>query len=211
MITGLLGLLARSDNILQVSPIVPNNWTYFVLENVAYHGHLVTYIYGADKSRYSSGSGLSIFVDGRKIHNSADTSANVSLPGDTTRYAETVIPVNIAANPYGLGYWPKATAASTFEHKLIWKLIDSFVFYDFIPDNRWTNNQSFFPNDTYGINFARPCIFSSVTLAIYADYADGGVVDCPRAPLKSGMMMGFWSTSRTSVLSVNLMIATPSS
>ena len=48
-----------------------------------------------------------------------------------------------------------------------------------MPDNRWTNNQSFQFNDTYAITFARPRTFSSVTLAIYADRAQGGVVDCP--------------------------------
>lgn len=181
VITGLLGLVPRSDNMLQISPIVPQNWTYFAIENVAYHGHLVTYLYDSDGSRYNNGGGLSIFVDGQKIHNSSERSAMVSLPSNGTHNSETATPVNIAANPYGLGYFPNATATNTFEHDSIWKPIDGFVFYDFMPDNRWTNNQSWSPNDTYGITFARPRTFSSVTLAIYADRTDGGAVDCPRA------------------------------
>ncbi|KAH8691376.1 Six-hairpin glycosidase-like protein [Talaromyces proteolyticus] len=34
VITGLLGLVPRLDDVLQFSPIIPSNWTYFALENI---------------------------------------------------------------------------------------------------------------------------------------------------------------------------------
>lgn len=181
VITGLLGLVPRSDNLLQISPIIPVNWTYFALENVAYHGHLITYLYDRDGSRYNQGAGLSIFVDGQLLHHRKSSSALITLPGLPKDIATdiSVTPVNIATNPLGPGHWPNASATTTFALDSIWKAIDGVVFYDYMPDNRWTNNQSFQFNDTYAITFARPRTFSSVTLAIYSDRAQGGVVDCP--------------------------------
>ena len=181
VITGLLGLVPRSDNMLQVSPITPPNWTYFALENVAYHGHLVTILYDATGVRYNTGAGLSVFVDGQQVHTSSSSSALISLPRTGVANSSMPIPVNIAANPRGPGHWPNATATYTYNLDSVWKAIDGFVFYDYVPDNRWTNNQSYYFNDTFGISFARPRTFSSVTLAIYSDRSAGGSVDCPSA------------------------------
>ena len=66
VITDLLGILPQLDNNLVISPIIPQNWTYFAVENLAYHGHLITVIYDQDGSRYGNGSGLTVFVDGAK-------------------------------------------------------------------------------------------------------------------------------------------------
>ncbi|KAH8814191.1 Six-hairpin glycosidase-like protein [Hyaloscypha sp. PMI_1271] len=106
VITGLLGIIPRSDDLLQVSPIVPQNWTYFAIENLHYHGHLLTILYDQDA-------------------------------------------------------------------------IDGYLFYDSIPDNRWTNYQSPSTNDTLQITFARPRNISSVTLALFSDVARGGGIDVP--------------------------------
>lgn len=181
VITGLLGLVPRSDNKLQVSPIIPEKWAYFALENVGYHGHLITVLYDANGTRYDKDAGLSIFVDGNKIHNSASTSALIDLPTTTVASNSSITPVNIAVNPVGSGQWPNASATYTYALDSVWKAIDGLLFYDYIPDNRWTNNQSYHLNDTFGITFARPRTFSSVTLAIYSDRETGGSVDCPSA------------------------------
>lgn len=181
VITGLLGLVPRSDNILQVSPIIPPNWTYFALENAAYHDHLITILYDTTGARYNTSAGLSIFVDGQQVHTSSSSSALISLPNTGVSSNDIPVPINIAANPRGPGHWPNATATYTYNLDSVWKAIDGFVFYDYIPDNRWTNNQSYYFNDTFGITFARPRTFSSVTLAIYSDRIAGGSVDCPSA------------------------------
>ena len=177
VITGLLGIIPRSDNNLQISPIIPHNWTYFAIENLAYHGHLVTVLYDQDGTRYENGSGLSVFVDGMKIYNSNSTTALVPLP--TAVASPTTIPINIAANPNGLGSYPLANATYTYQLDNPYKAIDGYLFYDNIPDNRWTNYQSITPNDTLQITFARPRNVSSLTLALYSDVARGGAVDVP--------------------------------
>lgn len=74
IITGLIGLRPRADNVLEVSPLVPtqgpNSWKYFCLEDVLYHRHLVTILYDQDGTRYKQGTGFQLFVDGAKIWSS---------------------------------------------------------------------------------------------------------------------------------------------
>ena len=59
------------------------------------------------------------------------------------------------------------------------KANDGYLFYDSIPDNRWTNYQSPNSNDTLQITFPRPRNISSVTLALYSDVSRRGSVDVP--------------------------------
>ncbi|GAP90349.1 putative six-hairpin glycosidase [Rosellinia necatrix] len=176
VITGLLGILPQPDDTLHISPIIPSSWNYFALENLPYHGHLVTILYDKDGSRYKMDTGLSVFVDGQKVHNGPDTSAVVPipapvLPGDAL--------INIAANPDGPGQYPTADATFTYPADYSYKAIDGVVYYDQVPDNRWTDYTSPNKNDTLTVHFARPRKVSSVTLALFSDVARGGSVDLP--------------------------------
>ncbi|KAI2614748.1 Six-hairpin glycosidase-like protein [Hypoxylon fragiforme] len=176
VITGLFGISPRQDDFLEISPIVPENWTYFALENLPYHGHLVTVLYDKDGSRYKAGHGLSVLVDGKMVHAGAQKSAVVHIPRPIS---PAPAPVNIAANPAGPGQYPTADATYTNSGDFQYKAIDGVLFYDSIPDNRWTNYRSPNPNDTLTITFARPRTVSSVTLAIFSDVARGGGIDVP--------------------------------
>ena len=177
VITGLLGIIPQSDDNLVISPIIPQNWSYFVIENLAYHGHLVTVLYDRDGSRYHNGTGLSVFIDGVKTYNG--NSASVTVPLPTASTSSVLVPVNIAANPNGVGAYPHANATYTYVDDAPFKANDGYLFYDSIPDNRWTNYQSPNSNDTLQITFPRPRNISSVTLALYSDVARSGSVDVP--------------------------------
>ncbi|CAJ2512454.1 Uu.00g054690.m01.CDS01 [Anthostomella pinea] len=176
VITGLFGITPQQDDTLHISPIVPGNWTYYALENLAYHGHLVTVLYDRDGSRYGAGKGLHVFVDGIKVHSGANKTATVPVP-PPVRSREAL--VNIAANPTGPGQYPMANATYTNAGDYYFKAIDGVLFYDDIPDNRWTDYGSPNPNDTLTVTFARPRNVSSVTLALYSDVARGGGIDVP--------------------------------
>ncbi len=178
VITGLLGILPQPDDSLVISPIVPEDWTYFGIENVPYHGHLVTVLYDKDGSHYGQGSGLTVFVDGENVANTAEKAVTVSVPPPVVPSSEAL--VNIAANPSGPGnQYPKADATFTYEADYSYKAIDGVLYYDDIPNNRWTNYRSPNANDTLTVTFARPRKMSSVTLALYSDVARGGRVDLP--------------------------------
>jgi hypothetical protein len=68
VITGLVGLRPRADNTIEVNPLVPENkWAWFCLDNVSYHGKLVTIIWDKDGTKYKKGKGLSVWVNGKKV------------------------------------------------------------------------------------------------------------------------------------------------
>jgi len=71
IITGLVGLRPRRDDIVEVNPLLPDDtWDYFCLDNVLYHGHIVTIIWDQTGEKYNRGRGLNVFVDGRKVAHS---------------------------------------------------------------------------------------------------------------------------------------------
>ena len=67
IITGLVGLRPRIDDMVEVNPLIPEGkWDWFCLDNILYHGHNLTIIWDKDGSRYHQGKGLSVLVDGMK-------------------------------------------------------------------------------------------------------------------------------------------------
>jgi hypothetical protein len=68
IITGLCGLRPRSDNTIEVNPLLPHDkWDYFCLDNVLYHGYNITIVWDKDGSRYHAGKGLRVYVDGKLV------------------------------------------------------------------------------------------------------------------------------------------------
>ncbi len=68
VITGVVGLVPRADNVVEVWPLLPSGtWNYFCLDAVKYHGHWLTILWDQDGSRYGQGKGLAIFADGKEI------------------------------------------------------------------------------------------------------------------------------------------------
>ena len=67
VITGLVGLVPRADEIVEADPLLPPDaWDWFRLDNVPYRGHRVTIVWDRDGTHYSEGAGLAIWVDGRE-------------------------------------------------------------------------------------------------------------------------------------------------
>ena len=68
VITGLIGLRPRADDMVEVNPLVPDGtWDYFCLDNISYHGRTLTILWDKTGSKYGKGKGLQIWADGRKI------------------------------------------------------------------------------------------------------------------------------------------------
>jgi hypothetical protein len=71
IITGLVGLRPRADNIIEINPLLlDNKWDWFCLDNVLYHGKIVTILWDKTGLKYKKGKGFQVFVNGKKIASS---------------------------------------------------------------------------------------------------------------------------------------------
>jgi predicted GH43/DUF377 family glycosyl hydrolase len=68
VITGLVGLRPRADDVVEINPLVPEGlWQYFCLDRVLYHGRWLTILFDVTGQRYGKGAGLRVFADGQEI------------------------------------------------------------------------------------------------------------------------------------------------
>ena len=68
LITGLIGLRPRADNLIVLHPLLPpGEWSYFAIDALPYHGHLLTILWDATGKRYNKGRGFTLMVDGKRI------------------------------------------------------------------------------------------------------------------------------------------------
>jgi hypothetical protein len=73
IITGLVGLRPRADDVIEVHPLLPSNkWDWFCLDNVLYHGKIITIVWDKTGAKYKKGKGLSVWVNGKKVAESPD-------------------------------------------------------------------------------------------------------------------------------------------
>ncbi len=71
VITGLVGLIPREDNTVEVAPLIPKNtWTHFCLDNIPYHGQTLTICWDQTGTHYNRRQGLTIYANGQELANS---------------------------------------------------------------------------------------------------------------------------------------------
>jgi hypothetical protein len=79
VICGLVGLVPRPDDTITIDPLIPHNaWDWFCLDNVHYHGRILTILWDRSGEKYNKGKGFNIFVDGRKIAGSHELTHIIS-------------------------------------------------------------------------------------------------------------------------------------
>jgi hypothetical protein len=67
LITGLIGLRPRADNRIVLQPLLPSRqWSYFAIDALPYHHHILTILWDATGARYHRGRGFILMVDGKK-------------------------------------------------------------------------------------------------------------------------------------------------
>ncbi len=66
IITGLVGLRPRCDDILEISPLLPEGkWDWFCIDHLKYHDRELTILWDKDGTRYNRGKGFFVLVDGK--------------------------------------------------------------------------------------------------------------------------------------------------
>ena len=70
IISGLVGLRPSLDNEISINPLIPaGQWSYFCLDGIVYHEHVLTILWDETGLRYGQGLGLTLLVDGRRVAN----------------------------------------------------------------------------------------------------------------------------------------------
>jgi hypothetical protein len=82
LITGLIGLRPRADSRIVIHPLLPaGEWSYFAIDGLPYHGHLLAIVFDETGKHYQRGRGLMLFVDGKKVASRATLGAlEANLP-----------------------------------------------------------------------------------------------------------------------------------
>ena len=209
--TNVLGIIPSLSDTFEMKPLVPANWSYFAVEDLPYHGNLLSIIWdkaGTAYQQFPHSRGLSIYSNGELIHNQLQLfPVSISLPPSKSSIAKIAAApkfVNILSNPNTFlspQSLPFAVGTSSYDvlHNDLgpvdtgYKANDGLVLYDFIPDNYYTNNGSNIPADWLNFTLPRPRTFSSVTIAVYDDSARGGMLHCP-----AGLYVYVHNTTTTS-------------
>lgn len=169
IITGLVGLKPRADDVIEIAPLVPDNWKYFALDDLSYHGHRVSIVWDQDGSRYHKGSGLQVFVGGKTIaHANKLAPLTAKLPARSRDIAPTTTPTNFAVNNDG-DYFPRISASYTGPKSSPAKLIDGNYWYHIDPPNRWTSSGSKNESDWVMIDLGMPRKIYTVKLYFLDD------------------------------------------
>jgi len=123
VLTGLFGIKPQANDSIQLKPLVPDDWSYFAVQDVPYHGHLLTIIWDKAGTHYNAGSGLQVCQDGTPIYQSAALgNVTVTVAGATIPAATAGLD-NVAANAWTADQdwfkgWDNRTYTATFPKAL---------------------------------------------------------------------------------------------
>ncbi|MDR7153414.1 hypothetical protein J2W40_000208 [Sphingobium xenophagum] len=177
ILTGLVGIRPRADDVLEVNPLLPDaadpqSLAWFRVQDVPYHGHKIAVTWDADGSHYKRGKGLSIEVDGREVARRA-TLGRLEVPVARVPTAPIARPINRAVQLVR-SQFPKGSASSNTDPENVHDAIDGRTwFFPELP-NGWSSVPSPASAATeqwYAIDFGQPTDLSRAELAFFADGA----------------------------------------
>jgi len=136
IVTGLVGLRPRADDVLRVNPLAPRDWDFFALEGVAYHGHDLSIIWDREGTRYGIGAGLAVILDGEEIGRRSDMGEiQVAIPPPVLTDLGPRLR-NYAIHNDG-GAYPRIRASSSHPLFPAFYAVDGNRWYHPSPPNRW--------------------------------------------------------------------------
>lgn len=183
VITGLVGLHPRDDEVLEVRPLAPESWPYFALDNVPYRGHRISILWDRDGTRYKRGKGLRLFANAQEIAASDKLRPlSAKLPASQEPAVSTTTPVNFAVNNDGT-YFPRVSVSYAHPRTPPARLVDGNYWYHRDPPNRWTCEGSPNSSDSVVIDFGMERSIHTVKLYFLDD--GKGVVPAARFDLES--------------------------
>ena len=65
IISDLIGLKPATDNKIEIKPLIPEDWNWFLLDRIKYHGKELTVIWDKSGTKYGTGKGFMVYYDGK--------------------------------------------------------------------------------------------------------------------------------------------------
>jgi hypothetical protein len=180
ILSGLIGIRPRADEVLEVNPMLPSETAFgtppidfFAVQGVVYHGHGVSVFFDADGSRYGIGTGLSVFVDGKRVSGPGPLARTRIVLSKKDSGAEASrrreMPEDLAVNP-GLPDGPRATASSSASLAALAEAIDGRMWFFPENSNGWSPDPADkSPTSWYSVDLRQIRFIGSVELYFFAD------------------------------------------
>jgi hypothetical protein len=203
VISGLIGIRPRADDTLQVNPLVPEDWGYFALEGVEYHGHDLRIFWDRDGSRYSQGQGLAVFLNGIEIARRPELGEiRIAVPPPVVSASAPRLN-NYAVNNHG-EHFPHASASASHSLFPPFYAVDGHRWYHPSPPNRWVGSVTETDPDGgpdpiwYQVDYGTPRPLSEAVLYFLDDVTgpsveavgDEGASGFPQAVAKAELKAG---------------------
>lgn len=178
IITGLVGLVPRDDDAIEVRPLVPESWDYFALDALPYRGYKLSIIWDKDGNRYSYGKGFHVLFDGKVVAKSQQVEP-LLIPGvvpikrdksplEASRQLPNLTATNYVVNNDGT-YYPRVVVSYTSAQSSVAKLNDGNFWYLQHPPNRWTCEDSPNAKDWIDVDFGVPRTIDTIKLYFLDD------------------------------------------
>ncbi len=169
IITGLMGLRPRDDGILEINPLIPDQWEYAALEDISYHGHLVSVIFDRDGTKFGCGRGLMVYVDRKLIGRSEHLRRMLfPLPAKQAGSEKFSRIINYAVQQKGYEF-PRVSASYSAPDEPPQRACNGQIWYHGEPLNRWTCRGSKEPHSWFCIDLGTERLIESVRLYFFED------------------------------------------
>ncbi|MBE0593918.1 MAG: discoidin domain-containing protein [Gemmatimonadales bacterium] len=188
IVTGLVGLRPRDDEVLEVSPLVPDDWDYFALDGIAYRGHDVAIAWDRTGRRYGRGKGLMVFVDGRKLASAPNVKRLTAVLPAATPVGPLDRMHNFAVSNDGDPF-PLVSASFAAPAAPPFYAVDGNYWYHTAPANRWTTVGSPNAEDWITVDFGVERQVETVKLSFLDD---GAGVTAPASYALQAWVGGDW-------------------
>ncbi|WP_267388442.1 discoidin domain-containing protein [Sphingomonas sp. GC_Shp_3] len=178
VISGLAGIEPQADDSVVIDPLLPVNdrsrdrLRWFAVQDVPYHGRLLSLFYDADGRHYRGRAGLSVYLDGALVASRAEL-------------GKLVVPVPAAPNPVIVrpsaqsislvrSDYPRPTASSGTDPERLHQGIDGRVW--FMPElpNGWESTGAT-RDEWFAVDFGKPVTLTRAELSFFA----GGAFAAP--------------------------------
>jgi hypothetical protein len=171
VLTGLVGLRPRADNVLEVNPLLPSpsepgaiRW--FRVQDVAYHGHSVAVSWDQDGRHFGRGRGLSIEVDGREVARTP-TLSRLTVPLSPAPAADFTRPLDRAVQ-LQRGAFPRGSASTNPDAEQLHDAIDGRIWFFSEQPNGWSS-APLPAQQWYEVDLGKNLSLSRAEIAFFAD------------------------------------------